>query len=180
MRKYIHSITYILQIPRLQSNRTSSQACSRRSTLSHTTNISQSNISITSTIHTIAPSSTNSTLKMSSSNNSSSNLNMSSSNSNNQNTLNIPTNTTPKQDYSPSVYSTYSYEKPIVTSSSSSASKSQGIKKALKKFVTSLGESPTAEYDRKQAEARGEKYVEGSSTVDFGPWGKMPGSGSRL
>jgi len=106
------------------------------------------------------------------------------SNSNHQSqagTLNIPSNTMSKEAYSPSVYSDYSYEKPINSSSSSSYEKPQGsLKQRVKKFVSSLGQPPTAEYDRKQAEARGEKYVEGSSAIDFGPYGKMPGSGGRL
>jgi len=97
------------------------------------------------------------------------------SNSKNSATLNA---SSPKEDssYSPSVYSNYSYEKPI---DSSSSQKSKGFAQKVKKFVSSLGQPPTEEYDRKQAEARGEKYVPGSAAIDFGPSGKMPGSGGR-
>jgi len=93
-----------------------------------------------------------------------------------------------KKTYAPSTYSTTTTHSsnPLLTSSSGEATtiKTKRTTKAwkkTKKFLASIGEPPTAEYDRQQA-AKGEPSPNRQKNLvhmDYGPYNRGPMFGGR-
>jgi len=83
----------------------------------------------------------------------------------NPNTKTSTSSQTQPKTYTPSLYST-----------TTTLTEKTGVKSGIKKFFKDmeLGKSPTAEFDRKRAEEKGEVGV----GMEAG--GRMPGSGGRL
>ena len=98
-----------------------------------------------------------------------------------------PSSSATKPEYAPSTYSTSTTqtEKPLLTSEETTSSKNSKRTKAwkkTKKFLSSIGEPPTAEYDRQMApkdetEEEKLKRLRKFGELDYGPYRGGPQSG---